>query len=199
MPSWCSLPPIATACGCESVTACYASISSPSSTTLRSPPITTLPSAISVTPLPTERSLAASAPAGAPISLPPSAPSSAPPHVGASMPTRRSAIPYRVTPSPPQVEQVRAGRLFNYVGFVPADKEMQESWSAPGDPDQLRAEFAGWDERIGGLLREVRHTFRWALYDREPLASWTHGRLTLLGDAAHPMLPHLGQGANQSI
>jgi salicylate hydroxylase len=94
---------------------------------------------------------------------------------------------------------VRAGRLFNYVGFVPADKEMQESWSAPGDPDQLRAEFAGWDERIGGLLREVRHTFRWALYDREPLASWTHGRLTLLGDAAHPMLPHLGQGANQSI
>jgi salicylate hydroxylase len=79
------------------------------------------------------------------------------------------------------------------------DKEMQESWSAPGDPDQLRAEFAGWDERIGGLLREVRHTFRWALYDREPLPTWTRGRLTLLGDAAHPMLPHLGQGANQSI
>jgi salicylate hydroxylase len=94
---------------------------------------------------------------------------------------------------------VRAGRLLNYVGFVPTDKEMQESWSAPGDPDQLRAEFAGWDERIGGLLREVRHTFRWALYDREPLPSWTRGRLTLLGDAAHPMLPHLGQGANQSI
>jgi salicylate hydroxylase len=94
---------------------------------------------------------------------------------------------------------VRAGRLVNYVGFVPMDKEMQESWSAPGDPDQLRAEFAGWDERIGGLLREVRHTFRWALYDREPLPTWTRGRLTLLGDAAHPMLPHLGQGANQSI
>ena len=94
---------------------------------------------------------------------------------------------------------VRAGRLINYVGFVPADKEMQESWSAPGDPDQLRAEFAGWDERIGALLREVRHTFRWALYDREPLPGWTHGRLTLLGDAAHPMLPHLGQGANQAI
>jgi salicylate hydroxylase len=94
---------------------------------------------------------------------------------------------------------VRAGGLLNYVGFVPADEEMRESWSTPGDPDQLRAEFAGWDGRIGGLLREVRHTFRWALYDREPLPSWTRGRLTLLGDAAHPMLPHLGQGANQSI
>jgi salicylate hydroxylase len=94
---------------------------------------------------------------------------------------------------------VRARQLINYVGFVPADQEMKESWSAPGDPDMLRAEFAGWDPRIEGLLRQVEKTFRWALYDREPLATWTKGRLTLLGDAAHPMLPHLGQGANQSI
>ena len=94
---------------------------------------------------------------------------------------------------------VRAGRLVNYVGFVPADQEMKESWSAPGDPDALRREFAGWDPRIERLLSQVRATFRWALYDREPLSTWTKGRLTLLGDAAHPMLPHLGQGANQSI
>jgi salicylate hydroxylase len=94
---------------------------------------------------------------------------------------------------------VRAGQLINYVGFVPADHEMKESWLAPGDPDVLRAEFAGWDPRIGSLLNQVQATFRWALYDREPLPSWTRGRLTLLGDAAHPMLPHLGQGANQSI
>jgi salicylate hydroxylase len=94
---------------------------------------------------------------------------------------------------------VRDGQLINYVGFVPANQEMKESWSAAGDPDVLRAEFAGWDPRVGALLRHVKETFRWALYDREPLPTWTRGRLTLLGDAAHPMLPHLGQGANQSI
>jgi len=94
---------------------------------------------------------------------------------------------------------LRAGTLINYVGFVPADEEMKESWSAPGDPGVLRREFAGWDPRIGNLLAQVQMTFRWALYDREPLPGWTKGRLTLLGDAAHPMLPHLGQGANQSI
>src|SRR4249920_1379603 len=94
---------------------------------------------------------------------------------------------------------VRAGQLINYVGFVPADEQMKESWSSPGDPDVLRREFAGWDPRIETLLQQVQMTFRWALYDREPLPTWTRGRLSLLGDAAHPMLPHLGQGANQSI
>jgi len=94
---------------------------------------------------------------------------------------------------------VRAGKLINYVGFVPTDEEMKESWSAPGDPEILKQAFAGWDPRIQQLLREVQVTFRWALYDREPLPVWTRQRLSLLGDAAHPMLPHLGQGANQSI
>jgi len=94
---------------------------------------------------------------------------------------------------------VRHGTMVNYVGFVPTDEEMKESWSAPGDPEVLRHEFEGWDPRIGNVLQQVDKTFRWALYDREPLPTWTKDRLTLLGDAAHPMLPHLGQGANQSI
>jgi salicylate hydroxylase len=97
------------------------------------------------------------------------------------------------------VYPLRAGKLINFVGFVPADKEMKESWSASGDPDVLRQEFADWDPKIGYLLRQVKTTFRTALFDRDPLPSWTRGRLTLLGDAAHAMLPHLGQGANQSI
>lgn len=94
---------------------------------------------------------------------------------------------------------VRHGQMVNYVGFVPADQAMKESWSAPGDPNVLRREFEGWDQRVGSVLKQVDTTFRWALYDREPLPTWTKGRLTLLGDAAHPMLPHLGQGANQAI
>jgi salicylate hydroxylase len=94
---------------------------------------------------------------------------------------------------------VRHGQMVCYVGFVPADDQMKESWTAIGEPDTLREEFKGWDPRIGQLLEKVDQTFRWALYDREPLPTWTKGRLTLLGDAAHPMLPHLGQGANQAI
>lgn len=94
---------------------------------------------------------------------------------------------------------VRAGELVNYVGFVSTDERMKESWSAPGDPADLAREFAGWDPMVEAIIAQVKTTFRWGLYDREPLGTWTRGRLTLLGDAAHPMLPHAGQGANQAI
>jgi salicylate hydroxylase len=97
------------------------------------------------------------------------------------------------------VYPVRAGTLLNCAGYVPTDAEMKESWSAPGDPRALAREFADFDPTVGSIIAQITNTFRWGLYDREPLQKWAHGRLTLLGDAAHPMLPHSGQGANQAI
>lgn len=75
----------------------------------------------------------------------------------------------------------------------------QESWSAAGDPGQMRAEFRDYHPRAQALLAPVNAVLKTALHDREPLARWTNGRVTLLGDASHPMTPFMAQGAAQAI
>lgn len=94
---------------------------------------------------------------------------------------------------------VSAGKLVNVVAIVPAGDWRDESWVADGRVEDLAAEFVGWDARVGALIAAATETKRWALYDRSPLPRWTSGRLTLLGDSAHAMLPYFGQGANQAI
>jgi salicylate hydroxylase len=94
---------------------------------------------------------------------------------------------------------VAGGRLINMVAFVPTDTEAEESWSAPGDLKALAAEYAGWDKPVQDTINALDETFRWGIYDRAPLPYWSTRRVTLMGDAAHPMVPHVGQGAGQSI
>jgi salicylate hydroxylase len=94
---------------------------------------------------------------------------------------------------------VAGGRLINMVAFVPTDTDSEESWSAPGDLKALAAEYTGWDKPVKDTIDSLDETFRWGIYDRAPLPYWSTRRVTLMGDAAHPMVPHVGQGAGQSI
>ncbi len=97
---------------------------------------------------------------------------------------------------------IRAGSLVNCVAVVEDDAPWRlESWSAAGDPAELRRHFGGWHEPVPALLAEVDAAacYRWALFDRRPMARWSTGRITLLGDACHPMLPFLAQGAAMAI
>jgi salicylate hydroxylase len=94
---------------------------------------------------------------------------------------------------------VSGGRLVNIVAFSPARADEVESWSAVGRVTDLAAEFAGWDPRLGHLIAAAERVGRWSVLDRAPLPRWVNGRIALLGDAAHPMLPFYAQGAGQAI
>jgi salicylate hydroxylase len=94
---------------------------------------------------------------------------------------------------------VRPGKQFNFGGVVPSDEVHLEGWDETGDLDELRASFADANPRLAGLIGAIDEAFITGLYDRDPLENWTQGRVTLLGDSAHAMLPYLAQGACQSL
>ncbi|MCW7538822.1 FAD-dependent monooxygenase [Aquabacterium sp. A7-Y] len=94
---------------------------------------------------------------------------------------------------------LRNGELVNFVGIVERDDWQVESWTEPGSVEECQRDFAGWHEDVQTLIRSVKTPFKWALMVREPIPNWTVGRVTLLGDAAHPTLPFLAQGAVMAI
>lgn len=94
---------------------------------------------------------------------------------------------------------VRGGDYVNFVAVEERDDWRSESWREEGDVDTLRQAFSGWHPEVSDLLKSATHTFLWALNGREELTTWHSGRVALLGDACHPMLPFMAQGAAMAI
>jgi salicylate hydroxylase len=94
---------------------------------------------------------------------------------------------------------VQQERLVNFVAIVDQDSWTRESWTDRGDVGEALAAYEGWHPQVRTILAAVDEIFIWGLFDRTPLPRWTAGRVTLLGDACHAMLPFMAQGAAQAI
>ncbi|MFN3608372.1 MAG: FAD-dependent monooxygenase [Hyphomonas sp.] len=102
---------------------------------------------------------------------------------------RRHAVTYRL----------RRGSLANFVGVVESPDKGDESWTSVGAREQALKDFKGWNPVIQRIIDEAPLLMRWSLYDRPELTKWHDGRVVLMGDACHPMLPFMAQGAVMAI
>ncbi|WP_047996266.1 FAD-dependent monooxygenase [Puniceibacterium sp. IMCC21224] len=92
-----------------------------------------------------------------------------------------------------------SGDYLNFVGLVENPEWTRESWSEAGTVDEALADFQAWHPLVQEVVRNLDTPYRWALVGRAPLTNWTDGRVTLMGDACHPTLPFLAQGAIMAI
>jgi salicylate hydroxylase len=94
---------------------------------------------------------------------------------------------------------LRGGELVNFVGIVERSDWQVESWTERGSVDECLRDFAHWHEDVQQLIQGIEQPYKWALLSRQPMETWTVGRATLLGDACHPTLPFLAQGAVMAL
>ena len=94
---------------------------------------------------------------------------------------------------------VHEGELLNFVGAIERENWPVESWTEAGTHEECLADFVGWHEDIQTIVRNMDVPYKWALLGRDPLPSYVRERVVLMGDAAHPTLPFMAQGANMAI